>query len=386
MLGLHSISSISILNVNRTSMTEYKVDGRSAFELTIPYNDTSGIVVDGLISDGEYAEMVTISAGVDKEIIVHWQYDNDTIAVALDSMSKGWLSMGFGSSMTNANMIFGGVNATGSYCYDTDGGPGLSIDLDTNKGGTDDIIACMANENDTSTILEFQFPMSTSDSLDENITIGTQIGTFYAYHDTSDAIEYHSGHSKSNIITFFIPPTEKIESQLDFEVDATNVTQGDTITLSLTLIANNSPLANVMVQFFMNTMFKDVSGALILNETYTNGNGTASFNYTNPTLSGERTFGAYFPSVFTTVDSAPILYLESTSTILINFESTEVHELTALDYFVYIFFGTIFTIVFFVYVVYAYNYLSPIRIFRNRHKEENLSKAEIQKLSEEEWK
>ena len=71
------------------------------------------------------------------------------------------------------------------------------------------------------------------------------------------------------------------------------------------------------------------------------------------------------------INSVQTIFSGSFSSIHVNIESNQIHELTIKDYFVYVFFGTIFTVVFFVYVVYAYNYLTPFRIFKNRKKLQN---------------
>ncbi|MFX1511579.1 MAG: DOMON domain-containing protein, partial [Promethearchaeota archaeon] len=170
------------------------------YDVSIPLNNESQVVIDGSITTSEYEGVYYESA---TEIYVHWEHDGNNLSVGLVAPGLGWVSLGIGSHKTGSNIIFGGNDGESSYCYDQTGKADYSHPNDTTEGGSYDIINFEAGENATHTVLEFIIPLNSTDSLDPIMRVNETIDMFFAYHATSDDTQ-QLGHIHSGYITVLI--------------------------------------------------------------------------------------------------------------------------------------------------------------------------------------
>ncbi len=127
------------------------------------------IVIDGLITIGEYTYQQVLSDG---DFILNWKQVSNEIYFALEGKTTGWLAIGINPSfmMLNADMYFGWVYPNGSVAM-VDAyaiGPTGPHPTDTEQGGTNDILQYNGSENEQTTIIEFKRLLTTPDSSYDN--------------------------------------------------------------------------------------------------------------------------------------------------------------------------------------------------------------------------
>ncbi len=154
-----------------------------------------GPTVDGIVSDGEYANHYT---NEDLDMTVHWTIDTeeDMITFALEAPTTGWVGIGFnpaGPKKQGADMILG-------FFHDEDGetdaldafqeAPAGAPVADTFLGGSDDIEAAAAVQTEEDTTLEFSRKLDTGDEFDAALTPGEQT-MLLAYGEEDSFDNYH---------------------------------------------------------------------------------------------------------------------------------------------------------------------------------------------------
>jgi hypothetical protein len=103
--------------------------------------------------------------------------------MALISPGTGWVAIGFGTTMQSAqDMIMGGRNTSSAYCIDMLGNGYLSPTPDSEQN----ILDYDATDNSTHTILEFSFPLNSTDSNDVVLEVDGTYSMFFGYHVNSD--------------------------------------------------------------------------------------------------------------------------------------------------------------------------------------------------------
>lgn len=262
------------------------------FDASIPKTNTSRVIIDGTVTSNEYNDSYyELATGM----TVYWEHNGINLTVGLVSPGIGWVAIGFGEVMDGSNMIIGGSQQGSVYCYDLVGEGHYHVN-DTDRGGTFDVLDFSGSENATHTIFEFIIPLDSGDSLDSVLQEDSSYFTFFGYHESSDEISTNDIHTKrSGILLVLIKPYgSTVETSLSMEdLPSSTVEQGESIALSATLIdGNQQPLDNFIVEFFLETPF----GRLIINESSSNSLGQVQYNYSNPYLAGNHTFGAAFPA------------------------------------------------------------------------------------------
>jgi hypothetical protein len=257
---------------------------------------------------------------------VFWEHNGINLTVGVVSPGLGWVAMGIGEEMNGSNMILGGSKQGSVYCYDLVGEGHFHVN-DTDRGGTFDVLDFAASENATNTILEFIISLNSSDPRDSMLQEESTYSMFFAYHASSDDMDIHS--KRSAVLSILISSyVRSVETSLSMEsLPPPTVPQGENITLSATLKdENQQPLANLTVEFFLETPF----GRLMVYESPANSLGQVNYNYSNPILAGNHTFGAAFSAIITPTE----MYTASETTFTV-YIIPEAHEEDVADEMLY---------------------------------------------------
>ncbi len=154
-----------------------------------PEPATTGVSIDGTISQGEYAEVVTYDS-----YEIHWTSDEQFIYIGLKAGTSGWVAIGIqpGSKMKDADIIIGFVKDGVTTVYDqySTGNFGPHA-LDTELGGSDDILEYGGGEEEGYTIIEFKRALNTGDEYDNQLLPGKN-KIIWSYGAVDDAKLKHS--------------------------------------------------------------------------------------------------------------------------------------------------------------------------------------------------
>ncbi len=149
--------------------------------------------VDGRIASGEYAKTYKHEKS---GITLYWSVVGDTLYLALEGKSKGWIGIGFLSEKTDKKK--GGDQ----YIFYMDGGKLVALDMyqtkrtgapvaDEKEGGKNSILAAAATyENDT-WVVEFSRKLKTGEPTDVEIVPGKKVIVMLAYAGKMDPKEEH---------------------------------------------------------------------------------------------------------------------------------------------------------------------------------------------------
>lgn len=152
---------------------------------------------DGVIGDGEYAQMQKIG-----ELEVFSRIEGDSIMLALKAPTKGWLALGIDpeEKMKGADMIFGYVKDGQAVIFDMySTGPVGPHPPDDKQGGTADITAAGGNHKDGVLVLEVKRKLNTGDGRDKPLKIGDN-KIIWAIGDAADANVKHSRRGSGTLM------------------------------------------------------------------------------------------------------------------------------------------------------------------------------------------
>jgi len=165
--------------------------------ITMPFVMNPVVVVDGSVGGNEYkGSYHETTTGM----TVYFEQDGTNMYIALESNSTGWLGIGFGptnTGMDEANMLIGYVeDSSGTLVLNDEFGQGWAHPSDISLGGTDNIVSKAGTQNAGKTIIEFTFPLATSDAYDYNLAQGSTYGFFLAYNQNKDDLtSFHTAFS-----------------------------------------------------------------------------------------------------------------------------------------------------------------------------------------------
>jgi hypothetical protein len=134
---------------------------------------------------------------------IHWRSDEQYIYIGMTAKTSGWVAMAFqpGSRMKDADMIFGFVNDGKVEVYDlySTGNFGPHA-LDTELGGTDNILNYSGKEGGGVTTIEFKRQLRTEDEYDIPISKGIN-EIIWAYGSSDSLTVKHStrGYGEINL-------------------------------------------------------------------------------------------------------------------------------------------------------------------------------------------
>ena len=144
----------------------------TAKDVVLPYADftNSDVTMDGKADESGFTT-VTIDFTTAKSITVAFRHNADTIHVVMTSENPGWLALGWHNSkpssttgagpMVDANIIIGGTTVrddTGAYATHS-------------ADATNNIINSTASVTSSGATFEFLFPLASSDSVDQPLTV-----------------------------------------------------------------------------------------------------------------------------------------------------------------------------------------------------------------------
>lgn len=144
---------------------------------------------DGIISAGEYSNSRKFG-----DYTLYWRSDEENIYFGMAAKTDGWVAIGIqpGSRMKDADMIFGFVKDGEVEIQDQystgDFGP---HSLDTELGGSDDIVAFGGIEDDEFTTIEFSRKMNTGDTYDNPVSPGVN-KIIWSYSSSDSLSARHS--------------------------------------------------------------------------------------------------------------------------------------------------------------------------------------------------
>ena len=130
---------------------------------------TSTVTIDANIDTDEYTFHLSLNEG---KFLLYWEVVDDQIYFAMTAETTGYIGINVdpGIILTDADLYYGFVNATGAFMVDTYSnsirGPTRS---DVGDGGTDDILDFSGKEENGQTTFEFTRLLITGDSSHDNI-------------------------------------------------------------------------------------------------------------------------------------------------------------------------------------------------------------------------
>jgi hypothetical protein len=157
---------------------------------------TNKWVSDGVISAGEYAGSKTYG-----DYAISWSNDATYVYIGLKAKTTGWVAVGFGpeTMMKNADMVMGYVADGKAQVDDTfstgDFGP---HPVDTQLGGTNDIIEPAVKVENGYTTVEFKRKLDTGDKYDKPLLKGTN-KILWAYGSEPRATLKHMSRGSGEI-------------------------------------------------------------------------------------------------------------------------------------------------------------------------------------------
>lgn len=154
---------------------------------------------DGVITVEEYLGEMQYG---DYEI--HWVSDEQYVYIGISAKTTGWVAVGFqpGRRMKDADMVFGFVKDGETTVYDLfstgDFGP---HPLDTELGGTDDILEFGGSEAEGFTTIEFKRALDTGDEYDNPLSQGiNKIIWAYGSDDKLTLKHARRGYGELNLL------------------------------------------------------------------------------------------------------------------------------------------------------------------------------------------
>ena len=157
-----------------------------------PSSPVPAWTADTLITDGEYQG----GAGTEGYEIF-WNSDDQYIYIGIRAETSGWVAVGFEPSPLHreTDTIIGFASEAESGVHDMfstgDLGP---CQMDTDLGGTDDILEAATAEADGYTTIEFKRALDTGDAYDGRLVNGTnEIIWAYSNHDDPRQKHTHRG-------------------------------------------------------------------------------------------------------------------------------------------------------------------------------------------------
>lgn len=148
--------------------------------------------VDGTIGEDEYPNTTTINA-----IQVWWFNDGESLSVALQAPTDGWVGIGLDpeTMMMGADFKLGAVLEGGETRVTDAFGIGPSGPVhppDEELGGTDDIEESMVVTEDSVTRFEFRIPLDSGDENDKPLEPGNTYPIIVAYGPSDEYNAYHA--------------------------------------------------------------------------------------------------------------------------------------------------------------------------------------------------
>jgi hypothetical protein len=149
--------------------------------------------VDGKIAGGEYAKSYKHEKS---GFALYWSVVGDTLYLALEGESKGWIGLGFLAEKTDKK------KGADEYLFYLEGGRPVALDLyqtkrtgapvpDEKEGGKNSILAFAATYEGNRWTVEFSRKLKTGEPTDVEIAPGRKLLLLLAHADKMDPKEEH---------------------------------------------------------------------------------------------------------------------------------------------------------------------------------------------------
>lgn len=161
----------------------------------------AAVELNGVIGDTEYDHTASFDNG---NYQIFWTIDADIISVGIAGKTTGWVGIGLKPSqmMKDADIILAGVaNGTAYWADSFSTGNFGPHPLDTDLGGTDDIMNLSATETDGVTMVEFARKLNTSDRYDAVLAAGEEVPFIWAMATDDDPKFKHNTPKGKGTIT-----------------------------------------------------------------------------------------------------------------------------------------------------------------------------------------
>ena len=151
-----------------------------------------------MIGEDEYAHQDDIGG-----VRLWWRNDDEFLFLAIESATSGWVSVGIDpvNRMEGANYIICAVVDGEASVWDTYGTAptGANHPPDEDLGGTSDIVAFAAVEEDGHTRCEVQIPLDSGDEFDKRLESGGTYAAITAAASWDSYDGYHSSRAEGAI-------------------------------------------------------------------------------------------------------------------------------------------------------------------------------------------
>ncbi len=162
--------------------------------------------IDGILSPGEYSREQSLEKG---NFRILWQIEGETIFMALEAKSPGWIAVGFEPSnvMANSDMIFGLVGEG----KDVQAVDAWSTGLfgphppDMDQGGKSSILSYAGVRNNGTVVFEFSRLLNTGDKFDKVIP---KTGPFKVIWAHSSSLKFNASHRSAGSVTLSMDGTK----------------------------------------------------------------------------------------------------------------------------------------------------------------------------------
>ena len=158
-------------------------------------NTSTGLVEwspDGVISEGEYQSEYTLADGNFK---LYLRVEGDTIYIGMAGKTRGWVAIGIEPTymMKDADMIIAWVDANGTVHVEDAYSTGATgpHPVDTQLGGTNDILQYGGKEQGGWTIIELARKLDTGDQYDKPLQPGSTVKIIYGMSSQDSFKAYH---------------------------------------------------------------------------------------------------------------------------------------------------------------------------------------------------
>lgn len=154
---------------------------------------------DGIIKPGEYRYRQALSESME----LHLTTTNDMIRIGLAGRAAGWIGIGLGTPrmMAGVDYIAGYVDGENVVVWDLfSESPRCPIQMDTDIGGSNDILRYGGQQADDVTIIEFERLFASGDEYDYEIRAGDPIAIIWALSESNSMTVPHRERGSTTII------------------------------------------------------------------------------------------------------------------------------------------------------------------------------------------
>ncbi len=171
----------------------------NAADTKLYYNNFSSLNLDGTINEGEYSTTFDVPDHLDKQnvfITVSWSHNGTHLAMGIVGKLTGWVGFGMnepGKGMAGSDMVIASVEGSTVTVGDYHATGNVPPTQDTNQFPID----AAGKEENGQTTIEMVIPLTSDDTegQDHNWKVGGTYGFFFAAHESSDTLTYHTWHS-----------------------------------------------------------------------------------------------------------------------------------------------------------------------------------------------